>query len=322
MTMTGTNERWLRAKTALSIAYEAMEPYLVVFDLARFVPEPDGKFIYQYNDTNKSSDAKKKKPVLYEQGASFPEIDFSRPKWRSQLMESNGFSVRVPRNVIRQAAGGKNELVRAYENAGFWLGEWLGANVLTTMIAGATTPTWTPPATWDNAAGTATPVEDLRKLKYAMRREGYPYRLTNAYVHTDNLSELEAYLTAMDISATKQQNIYGTPGGNGDSIYVPVAGCKVTGLDSGITEGGILAMDEKNKVAEFHYTVDSKYGGGDRISYKTMVDGREVTKTVPNIGLHFHSFDENDTHDTVLQFWVEGATVITNSLGILYDTGI
>ncbi len=318
MTVSGTNDRYLRSDVALRVAYEKMEPYLVALDFVRPVPESDGKFMYIYNDTSKSGDSKKKQPVGYTQGGAFPEIDFSRPSTAAALMESNGFSVRLPRNVIRQDAG-KNEIMRCYENAGFWLAEWLNTKILAAMTSGATTPTWTPTATWDSTS--ATPVEDLRLLKYQMRREGYPYRLTDVLVNVDNLSELEAYLTAMDISAVKQERIYGMPGGNGDSIYVPVAGCTVTGLDSGITEGYALACDKGNPACEYHYYVDPKFGTA-RITYTTMQDGKKTQKTVPNMGVHFKSFEEDDTHDTIMQFWVEGKPVVINAYGLLYDNGI
>ena len=149
MTVSGTNDRYLRSDVALRVAYEKMEPYLVALDFVRPVPESDGKFMYIYSDTSKSGDTKKKQPVGYTQGGAFPELDFSRPSTAAALMESNGFSVRLPRNVIRQDAG-KNEIMRCYENAGFWLAEWLNTKILAAMTGGATTPSWTPTDTWDS----------------------------------------------------------------------------------------------------------------------------------------------------------------------------
>lgn len=318
MPVTGTNDFYLRKEIALPVAYEKMEPLLFALDWIQPVPEPDAFFMYRYNDTSVTGDAKREEPAAHRVGGNMPEINFSRPLTASELMKMDGFSVRLPRQVIRAGAGG-NEIMRCYENAGVWLAYWLNTKILTTLVAGATTPTWTP-TVWSEEA-TANPVEDLRLLKYQMRREGYPFRLTDTIVNIENFGELEGYLTAMDINSVKQERIFGMPGGNGDSIYVPIAGCNVIGVDSGISEGGLLALDKVNPGAEFHYCVDSKFGTAN-ISYNTMVDGKKTRKDVKNFGIHYDTYEEPDTKDTILQFWIEGKTVITNAYAYLYDTGI
>ncbi len=319
MTMSGTNDWYLRKEIALPVAFEKMEPNLFALDLIRAVPEDDASFVYRYNDTSVTGDSEQETPALHEVGADMPEINFSRPVTASELLKMRGFSVRVPRQVVRQSSG-KNEIMKAYENAGIWLADWLNTKILSRLTAGATTPTWSPTSAWSEIA-TATPVEDLRKLKYQMRREGYPFRLTDVIVNTDNFAEFEGYLTAMDINSVKQERIYGMPGGNGDSIYVPIAGCNLIGVDSGISEGYLLGLDKVNPGAEFHYFVDSAFGTT-KIAYPTMEDGKKVTKTVQNFGIHFDQFREPGSKDTLLQFWIEGETVITNAYAYQYASGI
>jgi hypothetical protein len=317
MPVAGTNDRYLRSEVAIPIAYEKMEPNLIWGDIIKNVKEESNAFIYQYDSTGKSSDSKKKTPPPQTIGGKFPELDISRPTVTSGLLDSNGFSIRLTREVIRQAAG-RNEIMRAYETAGFWLAEWINNAQITAMTGGATTPTWTPTTTWDSA--TATPVEDLRKFKYCMRREGYPYRLTDVYIHVDNYSELEGYLASLDVNAPKQQSVFGMPA-SGDSVYIPIAGANIHGLDSGITEGYVFGMDRNNPGAETHYYVDPQFSIV-RVPYSTIVNGSKVSKSVPNIGIHFSQYTEDDTHDTVMQFWVEQRTVVNRAYALLYDSGI
>jgi len=316
--VTGTNDRYLRAGVAIPIAMKQMEPNLVFTNMIPAIKEDQNAFMYIANETNKSSDAKKKTPPLAEIGGKFPELDYTRPTLTAGLLESNGFSIRLLHNVVKQKIQGANEIMKAYETAGFWLAEWVNNAQVTALTAGATTPTWTPTAVW---SGTATPVEDLRLLKYQMRRKGYPYRLTDVFLHTDNFGELEGYLTSMDINSVKQERIYGMPGGTGDTIRIPIAGCNVTALDDGITEGYVLGVDGNRLGAETHYFIDPAFSVA-KVSYTTIEDSKEVRKVAPNIGVHFRSYTEDESLDTILQFWVEQKTVVTQPYSILYDNGI
>lgn len=316
--VSGTNDRFLRPEVAIRLAYEKMEPNLIFLNLVTPVKENDSAFMYRYDNTGKASDSKKEKPRKYEQGAAFAEIDRSRKVTAGDLTTSNGFAMRIPRDVIRNATAGMNEIMDCYDYAGYWLAEYLNTNIAAAMVAGATSPTWSPTAAWSSA--TATPVEDLRLLKYQMRREGYPFRLTDTFVNITNFQELEGYLTSIDVNSAKQQQIFGNPQG-GDTIYIPIAGCNVNGLDSGITEGYALGLDRNNPAAEYHFFNDPAFSMA-TISYLTMEGGVQTRKTVDNVGIHFNQYEEKDTHDTLMQFWVEQKTVVTKPYGLLYGSGI
>lgn len=315
--VSGTNDRFLRKDVAIRLAYEKAEPNLIWSEFVTMVPEQTNAFMYRYDSTGRSSDTKKQKPAPFTLGGTFPEVDRTRKVIASDLTATNGFSMRLPREVIRSVAQ-QNEIADAFSYAGYWIAEWINTSVITAMISGSTTPTWTPTAVWSSSD--STPVEDLRKLKYQMRRDGYPFRLSDVFVYIDNYAELEGYLTGIDLGGNKQERIYGLPGG-GDTCYIPVAGCNVHGIDTGISEGGCLGIDQKNPGAEFHYYNDPAFSTA-TISYDTIENGTTVRKTINNFGIHFNQFEENDTHDTILQFWCENKTVVTKPYGILYDTGI
>jgi hypothetical protein len=313
--VSGSNDRFLRKEVAIRIAYERMEPNLVWTDFLPAIKEESNAFMFSVDSVGKAADTKKEKPSRYTQGAGFPEIDRSRKVTQAELTKSNGFSMRIGREVIRSMSG-VNEINDCYNYAGYWLAEYINASVISALIAGATTPTWTPTAVWSDP--TSTPVEDLRLLKYCMRREGYPFRLTDTFVHIDNFREYEGYLTNFPMTAG-QQSLFGIPDGS-DAIKTPI-GAIIRGLDSGITEGYILGVDQNNPAAEIHYYNDLAYTMAE-FSYKTMVNGVPTVKPVTNIGIHFKQYEEDDTHDTILQFWVENKTVVTKPYGLLYDSGI
>ena len=317
--LSGTVDRYLQKGVALPLIYEIMEPNLIWADMLKQVPEESNAFMYQYDSSGKSGDAKKQTPPLRAGGAKFPRLDKSRRTTASGLTQQNGFEVAIPRDVIRSTNRGILEIQDAYNSAGFWMAEWINTNILTALAAGATTPSWTPTAVW--SAATATPVDDLLRLGSEMDREGYPFRMTDCFVNKAEWYELKAYLTSVDIGDLKQKTMYGVPEISKDRIYIPVVDSNVHKVMSGMTDSYILALDAKNPAAEIHYYNDPKFSQA-KVSYKTVVDSKETTVSVPNMGIHFYQYFEDDTKDTILQFWVENKTVVTKPYGLLYDSGI
>ncbi len=317
--VSGTVDRYLQKGVALPLIYEVMEPNLIWADFLKQIKEDSNSFMYQYDSTGKSGDTKKEKPPLHAGGAKFPRLDKSRITTASGLTQQNGFEIAIPRDVIRSTNRGILEIQDAYQRAGFWMAEWVNTNILAALAAGATTPTWTPTAVW--SAATATPVDDLIRLGSEMDREGYPFRMTDAFVNKAEWYELKAYLTSVDIGDLKQKSMYGVPEISKDRIYIPVVDVNVHKVMSGMTDSYVLAMDVNNKAAELHYYNDPKFATP-KVTYKTVVDSKETTVTAPNIGISFYQYEEDDSHDTVLQFWVENKTVVTKPYGLLYDSGI
>lgn len=319
MVLEGNLDFFLNQGTALRLIYERAEPFLLWSQFVRPVQDDKAAFLYRYDNVGMDSDPKKKKPAHVIVGGDFPEIDMSRPTVGSGLTESRGFMVRIKRNVIRDEPMGVSEVQRAYNFAGFWMARYMNDNILSAITGGATTPTWTPTAAW-NAAG-ATPVDDLIGLEEQMEREGYPYSLTDVFVHKTNWYELKKYLTSVDINEAKQRLIYGVPEIKKDQITVPVCGADVWKVKSGLSEGYALGLDRNNPCAELHYYVDSKFGT-DTVSYETVIDGTRQMVTAANLGFHFEQTEDPDNHDTKLKFWVESKAVVTEAYAALYDNGI
>lgn len=315
--VTGTNEKWLQAGVALTVMYEKAEPNLNWLDYVTLQPEETGSFMYRYNDTSKSGDSKKEKPSQLQIGGLFPEIDMSRGSVTSAALEEKGFAIRMPRTLLR-GSGGASELMKAYETAGFWMSEVVNTAIITAVKAGATTSftKFSPSNTWDSAS--ATPVSDLRAFARDMKTEGYPYSMTDIFAYENNWYELIDYISEIDVNEFKQRSVFGIPQVDNDTVGIPMAGA-VHSLMSGMSEGQLLGIDARNPVAELHYYNDPKFSVPS-FTYDTFVNGTPTTKTVPNCGFNFSTYEEDDTHDVVVQFWVENKTIVTNALGVLYSS--
>lgn len=314
--VSGTVERFLQKGVALRMVYEKVEPNLIFTNFVTLMKEESNGFMYSYDSAGMSGDSKKETPPLHAGGAKFPELDISRPSVASALTQENGFAMRIPRDVIKSAAAG-DYIQKCYRTAGFWLAEWINTQIGNAITAGATTPTWTPTAVW--SAATATPLEDMRTFKNTMKREGFVFRMTDMFVHNDNLAELEGYLVGSDIPEYRNVAL-NMP--ISDTMTLPIEGKpQIHGVFSGITEGYVLGVDKNNPGAELHYYNDSKYATP-TVSYETIENGRKVSKTVQNLGIHFSQYEEDESHDTMLQFWCDQKTVVTQSYALQYDSGI
>jgi len=319
MPLEGTTDFYLRQGTALRLLYEKAEPYLWATQFVRPVKDDKDAFTYSYDGTGKASDSKRETPAHASIGGDFPEVDMSRPNYTTGMTESRGMQVRIKRKTIRDEPKGISEIQRAYEFAGYWMAYWLHTDIITVITGGATTPTWAPTATWDDAS--ATPVDDLVALEEQMEREGYTYALTDVLVHKTNWYELKKYLTGVDIDGTKQRDLYGVPVVLKDRMRIPVIDADVVKCKSGLSEGYALGLDRNNPCAELHYYIDPKFSTVN-VQYDTVVDGQRKRVTADNLGFHFDTWEERSSHDQILRFWIEDKVVVTEPYAALYDSGI
>jgi len=318
----GTNERWLQPGVAIRKLYEKVEPNLVISDfIAGPIPEDRASFMYLEDTVGISSDTKKQTAPRFEVGADLPRLDFSLPTVAGALMESKGFEIAVPRAVVRDGVAGAAAIERYFTRAGYTLAQQMEAAQISTIQDGAGASTAaTPAAEWSDPD--ATPVTDLMNFAQEMDVTDGPYRMTDALVNKDAFYELKEYLNFIDGTQFND----GRPTGemvNRDTIYVKQADCMVHKVMTGMTDGSIIGLDNTNKGTELHTYSDPLFSlGAKAVRYPTVVDGKTVMKEAPNYGLHYYEYMEKDTKNTIMQFWFENKTVVTESLALLYDTGI
>ena len=316
--VSASNERYLRREFVVPTIFEIMEPYLTFLDILPKVKADSRAIKYKQESTSASSDTLKKTPPARTAGARWVKVDITNIEVKSALLNSNGFSIEIDEDAI-QFTEGIDEIQRAYKRVAFWLAESMNTGIGTALTAGVTQGggDWTPTDTWGGAD--AAPVEDLLNFEALMDdQEGYPYNLTDVYLHKTNWRELKSYLTSIDVGDLKQREIYGMPAIKKSSIDIPIVGSTVHKQLSGITENAILGLDRNNPAATVFYNNNPKYSSK-TISYKGS-DG--ALKTVPNMGFNFNTYLDNETHNTVMQFWIDHVCVVKEPKAGLYDTGL
>lgn len=201
---------------------------------------------------------------------------------------------------------------------GYWIAEYMNSSIYSTLDAGSTDSGITISNAW--SAEAATPMADILNFKNAFKREGYPYRLTDAFVHSTSLNEMEGFLLGSEIPAYRDAVTLNT---YQDAIALPMEGKPVLhGCFSGVTDGDILGIDRRNPAAALYYNNDQDYGTPESITYETVVNGQTTQKTVRNFGLSTYQFFEDDTHDTVVQIWLDTVCKVKDAYGILSENGI
>lgn len=309
------NEQFLSKEYVLGEVFRIMEPNLYFMDYLPQIQSTARSVWYKKETTSAASDTKKALPRLLTASAAYPKVTISQMEIEAGVLNQKGFSIEIDRDAITQAEG-IDEIQRSIDRVSYWLAESVNTAIAAiflaegTALAGAFTPT----AEW--SAATATPVDDLIRFRAQMRREGYPYRLTDVLVHNDNLVELQQYLTAIDISDAKQKQIYGMPAD--DAIEVPAASCTVHGLLSSITHGTILGLDKNHSPGSLYYFIDGEFSQKE-IVYQDS-DGKMVR--VPNFGLSYNQFMDQRTHNTVIQLWMDYGLMFKEPYATINDTGI
>jgi hypothetical protein len=316
-----TLERYLQPDVVLREVYAKMVPNLQFIELVKPIREDKPTFPYKYNSYSMSSDPKKETAPVAMAGARFPELDYTRESIGSKATEEHGFQMRLKHDLMKhRGSKAMQEVTGALERAGFWMAETINSEILTGMKTSGnyTSITWAT-TTWDDAS--ATPIADLRTAKKTFRHAGYPYRLNTVLAHLDNWTELQGYVQDYD----NRWLVGGVPGITEDTITIPSLQMVVHCVDDGLTdfaEGSMIGLDKNNVVAEWHYYNDALFSP-QRVTYQTIeADGKKVSKTVNNLGIHFRRLYDEDLDDIVLQFYYDAKLTVTNAYGIDYGTGV
>lgn len=313
--LSSPNEQFLVKEYVLGEVFRIMEPQLYFMDFLPQIQSSARSVWYKYEDTSASSDSKKATPRLLTASAAYPKVSISQMQITAGTLNQQGFSIEIDRDAITQVEG-IDEITRALERVSYWLAQSVNTKIAADMISQGTAlaGNFTPTAVW--SAATATPVTDLVNFRAQMRREGYPYRLTDVFVENTNLVELQQYLVSIDAGETKQRAIYGMP--SDDAIEVPAASCTVHGLLSSISEGTILGIDKNHAAGTLYYFIDPEFSQK-TVTYQNS-DG--AIKKVPNFGLSYNQFMDPRTHNTVIQLWMDYGLMWKEPYATINDTGI
>lgn len=315
--ISGTNARFLQTPVVLSEIMRIMEPDLKFIDKIPAVDTKGLPVVYGIKNS-RSADTQKQKPRMQTPSSKFAEVQISRLTKDTAITKSEGLSLRFDKSALDLPAGA-DMIMDGFSTVGYWLAEYMNTEIYTAIRAGGTDAGITPASIWSTTA-TATPIIDMMAFKNAFKREGYPYRLTDAFVHATSLNEMEGFLISSELPQYRDA-VINSP--LQDQIVLPLEGRPTLhGCFSGVTDGDILGLDKNHPAASLFYQNDPKFSTPPTVVYETIVAGQITTKSVPNFGLSTYQFFEDDTHDTVVQIWMDFVVKVKDAYGIIFDNGI
>jgi len=320
MSVSAPNEEFLTKRFVIPKLYEIMNPLLAWTDIFPMVKATAPVVGYKQETVSDSSDTKKETPKLMTTSGQWTYVSISQFTMKAATLNKKGFAIKIDQDALDYVEG-VDEIQRAFKKTGFWIAEDYNTRISSEITASGTAlaGNWDPAVEWSDA--NATPIADLEDLEDVFIREGYPYRLTDVYVHKTNFKELKKYLTSIDINEFKQENLYGTPkNGNRDSFEIPVVGTTVHRLLSGVDEGSIVAIDRNNPGMTIFYNQSPKYSAVSG-AYDTIANGQKISKSL-SYGFNFNKYFDNETHETVIQLWYDNAPVMVEPYAVATDMGI
>lgn len=299
------NNDFLQKEFVESTIFEIMTPQLYFLD---FLPkiQADAKSVsYKYEDTSASTDTKKRKLRDLTPGAKFAKVTISDLKAGAAIITREGVEIRIDEDA-QQYSEGVDEIDRAYRRAAYYLAESVNTKIVNAVIAGVTTSTthFNPSVEWSDPS--AKPITDMIHLAHDLKREGYPYKATDFYLHSNEYFDLLEFLTNIDVTGEKQRTIFGVPNIQETIINIPVLGnAAIHGLDSSITTQDILVFDRRFPAGTYYYAVNPKY----------------PMEKDNDIGFHVNKFEDNEAHDTVFQLWIDSSIAIKEPYAAIYNDG-
>lgn len=303
------NDKYLQKDFVEARIVTMIEPELQWME---FMPkvQVDSKAIWATKEpTTAATDTKRRKPRLRTAGSRFVKIGISNLEEISTTMASFGLEIRIDEDAIRFPEG-LDMINRAYTRAAYWLAQEVNEVIGTALVAGVyqlttgdkfydkSTPAW-------SDTTNRKPIGDLQLLLADMERDGYPYELSDVYLHKDNYDEMLAYLMSLSVDQGERQAIWGTPQFKAASIDLPVLGITAHRMRFAVAEGKVLGLDKRFSPATYYYSKNPKY----------------PQATENNIGFHLYKYEDDDTHDTVFQMWLEYGTLVKEPYAGAYYNG-
>lgn len=302
------NDKYLQSDFVESRIVNMILPELEWMD---FMPkvQVDSKAVWGTKEpTTAATDSKRRRPRLRTAGSRFVKIEVSNLEEISTTMASFGLEIRIDEDAVRFAEG-LDMINRAYTRAAYWLAQEVNMVIGDALVDGVytegatdkfyskSTPVW-------SDTTNRKPITDLQLLLSDMERDGYPYELTDVYLHKDNYDEVLNYLVNINVNQGERQAIWGTPNFKTAAIELPVLGVTAHRMRFSVEEGKVLGLDKRFSPATYYYSRNPKY----------------PQTTENSIGFHLHKYDDDDTHDTVFQMWLEYGTLVKEPYaGIYYD---
>ncbi len=268
----------------------------------------DSKAIWAMREpTSAASDTARRAPRVRTAGSKFVRVGVTALEEVTTSLQTYGLEIRVDEDAIRYTEG-IDMIDRAYNRAAYYLVNDVNSQTGAALCSGIRqlkagdrffdklTPVWSNPS--------ADPVGDLQLLVADMEQDEYTYELTDVYLNKENYDELQKWILSLDVVKAERQDVWGLPNFKQAQVNIPVLGLTVHRTKS-VPEGHLVAIDGRQPPATYYYGINPKFAAGDS----------------NDIGFNLHSYVDEDSHDTVFQFWTDFAVLAKEPLAGLYYAG-
>lgn len=224
------------------------------------------------------------------------EIETSSISMKYGGMNRFGYQLKFSKRMLRENAI-VDEISRAVDRASFGIAKKMNDDIISAIKA-AGQDLGSGAAAW-SAAG-ATPVEDMLTFKDASMVEGYPYELSDLYLHQTNYFEALKYVQGIDINWVQD----------------PFGGLKELPMINGVRLHNI----RQTQLAEGGYIgADARYPG---LTIYEFVDGDKSTMEGGHVNINVIE-EEKYPYNTVVEIFAERGIAAKLPYALYYKaTGI
>ena len=301
------NETYLQKDFVADHIVSIMNPALEWHPLLPKV-KADSKAIWAMREpTSAASDTARRAPRQRTAGSKFVKVGVTALEEVTTSLQSYGLEIRVDEDAIRYTEG-IDMIDRAFNRAAYYLVNDVNSQVGAALCSGVRqlqagdkffdklTPVWSNPS--------ADPVGDLQLLVADMEQDEYTYEATDVYLNRENFDELQRWIMSLDVVKAEREEVWGLPNFKQASVAIPVLGLTIHRTKS-VPEGHLIAIDGRQPPATYYFGINPKFSAGES----------------NDIGFNLHSYVDDDSHDTVFQFWTDFATLVKEPLAGLYYSG-
>lgn len=198
------------------------------------------------------------------------EIETSSISMKYGGMQRFGYQMKFSKRMLREQAV-IDEISRAVDRASFGIAKKMNDDIIAAIQA-AGKDLGAGSAVWSSAA--ATPVEDMLTFKNASMVEGYPYELTDLYLHQTDYFNMMKYLQGIDI------NWVVSPMG-GDHQLPQINGVNLHNIrQTQLSQGAYLGVDSRFPGLTIYEHVDSDINKSGHVNINVIHEEKYPYNTV------------------------------------------
>jgi len=201
MTVTLSPKQFLRKNVIEGIANKQLEQQLDFKDVFDVVFTDAVSVTYSEDTTTAGDDITSETmgaPLDMGELSELTSIEVSKITQKAGMLKPFGYQIKVSERDIRRSEV-IDELTRAVDRSAFGMAKKINDDIVTKLSAVTNDITEVAgDAAWN--ADTADPIKDIVSFQEAMDVEGFPYQMTDLFLHKTNFYELKKFMLGIDRS--------------------------------------------------------------------------------------------------------------------------